>query len=998
MDGWNWGLLLAQTPAQVEADAAQGPVMWAFFAVITVVFIVPFVLGHLLGRWLRLRDLGFQMGVVLWAIFMSLSPFAYRLLIGQPWYSTLHLGIDLAGGTNLIYAVDVEQVARDGKTLDKGTMDKLVGAISRRINPSGAEEVTVRRVGEDRVEVIIPGADREVVEQKKRLITRLGSLEFAILANEKDHRRIIEQARKLPPTEDVLREEGRIVASWRLVAEGKDVRPNFDDRTAVREVERPGPEGKPQKRLQFLVVHDSPERAVTGKYLVRAQPSMDDQGQLAVHFQLNAKGGQLFSQLTGRYRPDQTEGFRRRLAVLLNGEIHTAPEIRERIGSSGQITGNFTRTEVDELVNVLNAGALEVPLIETPVSEFTVSPLLGVDVQTRGVTAIIVSAVAVFVFMVVYYLLAGVVADLCLVLNLLLVVGAMAFIEATFTLPGLAGLVLTIGMAVDSNVLIYERMREELARGASLRMAIENGFDKAYAPIIDSNLTTLITAVILYIIGSDQIRGFAVSLFIGLTMSLFSTLYFGHLCFKVLERKRWIRQLKMLQLRLPANVDFLAARRWAFGISAAFILLGLAVMWWRGERNLDIDFTGGTMVTFEFTEPEQTETVRAKLSEAFAPTPVSLERLVQPGESAAASEGRRFRVRLTETNQQEVARKINEIFTAAAMPLKRVTMELQEVGDVPTNLPTELSRFQGGSRAVLRFSSGLTQDSILGYFTDALQRLSAEGRLRYDEPESLVEVRGGESAPRDPSSPATLERYLSAEILATAAISRNDFQTALQHMQQYLADNPVFEEINAFDTSVSAEMQRDAILAILASMVMIVIYIWFRFERLEFGLAAIVALAHDVLVTLAAVALAAVLSTTPIGAVLAFSDFKINLVLIASLLTIVGYSLNDTIVIFDRLREIRGKNPNITYDMINLSVNQTLSRTILTALTVLIVVVILYIFGGDGIHGFAYAMIIGTLTGCYSTIYIANPVVLWLVQRQKRLAEARTRLPAAAAG
>lgn len=986
MEGLAWTGWLAQAEIATQPAAANTVATWPIFLIAAVVFILPYLLGHLLARALRVKDLGFSMGVVLFSIFLALAPFVYRVLVGQKWSSALHLGIDLAGGTNLIYAVDLQQVTQDGKTLDKATMDKLVGAISRRINPSGAEEVTVRRVGDDRVEVIIPGADRDIVEQKKRLITRLGSLEFALLANEKDHPRQIAAARKLPPTEDRLVEGGRVVASWRNVAPGQDVRQNLDDRTAVREVERTNAEGKTEKVLQFLVIHDPPERAVTGKYLTRAQPSMDEQGQLAVSFQFSPRGGQLFSQLTAKYRPDATEGFRRRLAVLLNGEIHTAPEIRERIGSSGQITGNFTRAEVDELVNVLNAGALEVPLIETPVSEFTVSPLLGVDVQTKGVTAIIVSAIAVFLFMLVYYLVAGVVADLCLLLNLILVVGAMAFIEATFTLPGLAGLVLTIGMAVDSNVLIYERMREELARGASLRMAIENGFDKAYAPIIDSNLTTLITAVILYMIGSDQIRGFAVSLFIGLTMSLFSTLYFGHLCFKVMERKRWIRSLKMLQMIQPTNVDFLGTRVWAFLFSGTVIGIGLVCLFVRGPQNMDIDFTGGTMVTFEFTQPQETDQVRARLNEAFHPTPVSLERLVRPGETATAASGQRFRVRITESNQTVVAQKISEIFAAANMPLTKITMDIAQVEAIPAASDlAQKDRFVGGHKATLRFSGGVSTASAANYLADALRRITqADGKPKYEAADSLITVRGQEAAPADPTAPSAVEKFVAAEALAVAEVSREDFEAALQGMQRFMAEHPVFEEINAFDTSVSDEMKRDAVLAILASLVMIVIYIWFRFEKIYFGIAAIVALVHDVLVTLGSVAIAAMLSSTPVGAMLGFDDFKINLVLIAALLTIVGYSLNDTIVIFDRLREIRGKNPNITYDMINLSVNQTLSRTILTATTVLIVVVILYIFGGDGIHGFAFAMIVGTVTGCYSTVYIANPVVLWMVQHSKK--------------
>jgi SecD/SecF fusion protein len=1008
MDGLWMNGVLAQ--AEIKAAEAAGATSdWKVFliavTVILVVFILPFVAGQLIAQWLRLKDLATPMGVVLFAIALALAPFGYQIMQGRPWYTRLHLGIDLAGGTNLIYAVDREKAKADGKTIDKATMDKLVGAVTRRVNPAGVEEMTIRRVGDDRLEVIVPGADREAVDRMKRSIINLGSLEFAILANEKDHRREIESARQLPPNEDNLRQGGRVAASWRHVAAGQDASKVGGDRTADREVDREV-EGKMVKVKQFLVVHDPPDRQVTGKYLTRAQPSMDDRGQLAVAFSFNFQGGQLFSALTGRYLPDSTDGFHRNLAILLNGEIHSAPRLITRISNNGQIVGHFTREEIDELVNVLNAGALEVPLIETPVSEFTVSPLLGVDVQTKGVTAIIVSALAVFVFMLVYYHIAGITANLCLVLNLLLVVGSMAFIEATFTLPGLAGLVLTIGMAVDSNVLIYERIREELARGASLRVAIENGFDKALSAIVDGNVTTLITAAILYMIGSDQIRGFAVSLFIGLTMSLFSTLYFTHLCFKVMERKRWIKSLKMMRMIGHTNVDFLKSRGWAFAISGVLIGAGFLCLYLRGGQNMDIDFTGGTMVTFEFTQPQETDTVRAKLNEQFAPMPVSLERLVKQGEGATASAGQRFRIRVTEPKQDLVAKKLSDGFTAANMPLVKVTMDVGEVSAIPAGEKStdaaDPDRFAGGHKAPLTFKDAKGEPAPLGaatattYLADQLRKTKGvDGKSKYDSAETLVNVVGTTAATPDPTATTSTEKFLAAEARATSDVAPDDFTAALAMMQTFMAENPVFEEINAFDTSVSNEMKRDAILAILASFVVIVIYLWFRFEYVYFGIAAIAAVFHDVLVTLGATAVAAYFSGTPIGAILMFDDFKINLALVASLLTIVGYSLNDTIVIYDRLREIRGKNPHISYSMINLSVNETLSRTILTAVTVFMVVLILYIFGGEGIHGFAFAMLIGTITGCYSTIYIANPVLLWLVTREHRTATGSAMAPAA---
>lgn len=1002
MDGMSFVGLLAQAgtdAAEVAktAESAVGTSGWQFFLIASIVFIVPFVIGHLIGLALRMKDVGGKLGLVLCAVFLASSPFIAQALNGKPLLDAIPQGIDLAGGTNLIYAIDREQAKADGKQIDSATLNKMIGAVTRRINPSGAEEVTVRRVGDDRIEVIIPGADREMVERKKRQIVDLGSLEFAILANDKDHRQQIEAARKLKLDQDNLVQGGRVVASWRNVAPGEDVFQLPNDRTATRQVDREIA-GETTKVRQFLVIHEPPERVVTGRYLNRVYPQMDDRGQLAVSFTFNARGAQLFSNLTGRYVPDTTDGFERRLAVLLNGDVQTAPNLKSRISGSGQISGNFSRQEIDDLVNVLNAGALEVPLIRQPVSEFTVSPTLGVDVRTKGFTAILVSLLAVLVFMLVYYRVAGIIAVSCLVLNLILVVGTMAFIEATFTLPGLAGLVLTIGMAVDANVLIYERLREELQKGSSLRMSIENAYEKAFSTIVDSNVTSLMTAAILYLIGSDQIRGFAVTLFIGLVMSLFTVLYFARLCFHIIERKRLVRTFHMMQFFGETQFDFLATRRVALLGSTLFIATGFAALVYRGTSNFDIDFTGGSMVTFEFVDTQQTDQVKGRLVEQFGST-ISLERLVLTGETSESAGGHRFRLRTTELDQDLVTEGISKAFAGDEMELVRVTVKAAaptEIAAVESPSDDELSdRFAGGLQSSLTFNSPIAVDTAQGYLADAIRGLTgANGQPKYDAVSSLMTVVG---VPTEGETVTEFSRFTNLTAKVTPDIAADDFIAALDRMSATLAGTPAFEEVNSFASSVAFETQLDALMAIAASLLAIVIYIWYRFEKVYFGLAAVVALAHDVLVTLGAIAIAALLSETPLGPLLLLEDFKINLALIASLLTIVGYSLNDTIVIFDRIREIKGKNPRITYEMINGAVNQTLSRTILTALTTAIVVVILYVFGGSGIHGFAFSMIIGSITGVYSTIYIANPVMYWLLKREMKLPQPAPKLPSGAA-
>lgn len=991
MDGIGHSLLLMQTSSTERLTLV--------FLVMAIVFVAPFVLGNLIARLLRLEDLSTRIGVVLFTIFASLAPFIYAHWTTGNWKNAVHLGIDLEGGTNLVYAIDEtaaeqQQKKEKGKTIPTETIDKMVTAIGKRINPSGAEEVTVRRVGHDRIEIIIPGADPDLVEQKKRLITKLGSLEFGIVANEKDKPELIKAAKDKPLSENEIRDsEGRLLASWRDIDEGRKEEPGP---FAIREVPRTDPKtGEETTVQQFLIVHDSPDKTVTGKYLTSASPDQDSNGNPAVAFRFNERGAALFGRLTQENLPDPTDKFHRKLAILLDGKVRSAPVINSRINDRGIIEGHFTSKEVNDLVGVLNAGALEVPLKETPVSEFTISPLLGIDVQEKGIRAILLSGLVVVVFMLVYYNLAGLIADLSLVLNLLMVVGAMAFISATFTLPGLAGLVLTIGMAVDSNVLIYERMREEFARGASFRMAIQNGFDKAFSAIFDGNVTSLITAVILYMIGTDLIRGFAVSLFIGLSVSLFSVLYFGHLAFDILERKRIVKSLKMLQFLGQTNIDFLAKQNLAFLASGLLIVAGMAALFVRGSANLDIDMSGGTMATFVFVDKQNIDDIRKQLDKEF-PNGVSIERLTMGNETQDA--GKRYRIRASVERKQVIAG-INKAFEDPKFAVVRVFVDDYKISTTE-KLEGDMARFSAGENADVTLSGGMSAETFLAYVTDTLESIPGDkpDSNKYASPSSLVRVTGKKEVAPDQEGPLDARhkvpaKYTELLVQATPEIKADDFADALKKIQDRLKVEPLLDEVNSFDTSVAAETQTSALLAVLASLVMIVIYIWFRFEKIYFGLAAVTALAHDVLVTLGAIALGAYLSKTALGPPLMLEDFKINMNQIACLLTIVGYSLNDTIVIFDRIREVKGKNPNITYDMINLSVNQTLSRTLLTALTTFMVVVVLYVAGGEGIHGFAFSMIIGVITGCYSTVYIANPVLLWLVTR-----EANQKLALAKAG
>jgi SecD/SecF fusion protein len=984
------GLTLAQTAdaAQTTAQVAKATQTsaWILFAMVILVIVVPFVLGSLLSRALRMKDVSMRIGLVLFTVFMAITPFAWRMVQGHSPKDALRLGIDLAGGSDLIFQVDTEKANQEEKKITPQVMQRLIGAVTRRLDPAAQEQITVRQVGSDRIEVIIPGADREVVEQKKKQMTRLGTLEFAILANMRKHRDIIRQAQASP--DPVIRREGQVVAAWREVGweEKNKIRtqkPVFSDaETVQRDVDRNG-----QKVRELLVVYEPQKRRVTGQYLTRAYQTVDRSGGVCVGFSFNSTGAALFGRLTRENAPS-ADGYHSRLAILLDEQIQSAPGINEPIeGGSGIIEGRFTVAEVNELINVLNAGALEVPLITEPISELTISPTLGLDVQQKGMTAIVVSSILVYIFMLIYYRFSGLVADICVTLNLLLLFGSMAVIDSAFTLPGLAGIALTIGIAVDSNVLIYERMREELERGSSLRMAIKNGFDRAFSAIIDSNVTTLISAVILYMIGTDQIRGFAVTLFIGIVVSLFTVLYFGRLMFEIAERKRWITQLKMMKLLGHTDIDFIGKQKYCWFASAVIILGGLACFFYRGNDNYDVDLSGGTMVTFQFTQPQSIIQVRQKLEDKMGS--ISLERLTMPGEPQTGDEGKQFRVRTKEQDLAKVRLGVSEAL--AGMDLRRVTMTYGTVADIaaaPTpgkNAPpvtpsdTDTSRFAGGHEASVNFSSEINTATALDYFLTELNKVLGS---RVEQASNLVEF-VGTAGQGVKATEFQVKRFSGMQLKTAAAIPKADVEKALAGMEKTMAASPAFDQVNTFEGGVAEEMKQKAVLALVLSFIAIIIYLWFRFERAVYGMALVLACIHDVLLVLGMIAVGAYASRIPGAHYLGLQNFKIDMDMIAAFLTIAGYSLNDTIVVFDRLREIKGKNPAISGHLVNLAVNQCLARTFLTSFTVFIVVSVLYIFGGESLHGFAYALLIGMITGVYSTVYIASPAVLWIAGRQE---------------
>ncbi len=604
-------------------------------------FPLPIFVGVWLARYLRMRDFGWKLAL----IFCTLC-IGGVLLVSFP----LRLGVDLKGGVILVYEIDREALKIDNSTsISPSSIDwgHLLQRLNDRINPAGTKEIVVRRYGDWQVEVIIPDVDTTEVERIKKLISTAGSLEFRIVANSTQHGDTIQLATRQAEDETkrrskyVLDETVRRVGYWARV--GREVnevkgafRPlkvsvaNYTIRNSATGEILQLPPNLPsgtdypletwlkEQGIQDIdvLMYTGDEYNVTGENLGMVSRGYDEVASPCVHFNMKAAGAGLMGGLTGDNLPDEQRGFYSLLGIMLDGNLLSAPRVMSTITDSGRITGQFTQEEVDFLVGILQAGSLPAALKKAPIAQNTIGAMVGDETIRRGKLAAGLAMASTFVFMLIWYRFAGFVACLALAANLLLTLAVMKFpLRAPLTLPGLAGLVLGVGMAVDANVLVYERIREELERGAALRMAIRNGFDRAMITIIDSNLTTLITALVMYVIGTDQIRGFAITLSLGIMISMFTAVFCARVVFDIAERKRWIATLRMTKLFDVTHIDFLGKKYIAIGLSLLFIVAGLVATAARGKQIFDIDFLGGTSVTMVLKEPADERGIRAKLNE-----------------------------------------------------------------------------------------------------------------------------------------------------------------------------------------------------------------------------------------------------------------------------------------------------------------------------------------------------------------------------------------------
>ncbi len=971
----------------------------------------------------------------------------------------LKLGIDLSGGTILVYQVDVKSLPPGFK------MEELVSALKKRADPEGVKEIPIRQIGSQRIEIILPQASNEEVEDVKRMLVDVGALEFRILANRKHDSDVIDRAMapdglSRPPARYKWARLGEISTGtnptikekvledprqdWRkdiydgieVLLIGKDSAGkedsdririhqngrnflNLDRPTTlasvdsyridynpsqirVRDPSNPGPDDpiiREEKvaagRVETWILcnKDRDGQEVTGKYLRQVKPDIDDKMQPAVRFEFDRRGASRFGKLTFHHLPEEGGAFRYQLAIILDNVVMSAPAINSEIRDSGIIEGGpqgFKSKEVEHLVQVLRAGSLPASLDPTPLQEEKVGPTLGEDTIAKGIRAIWVSMLVVPIFMLAYYRFAGVVAVVALVVNMILLIGSMAFIQATFSLPGLAGLALTIGMAVDANVLVFERMREEKERGASLSQQIRNGFNRAWVTIFDSHVTNFLAAVVLYLVGTEEVKGFALTMMIGMAWNLFTAVFMSRVIFEFAYSRGWLKNIKMLKMMDRTNIDFIGPRYYCMAGSVVLIVLGLIATGIRGQGMFNIDFTGGTLVTIRLNETDPTvkaltdsrraEFVREKAREL---PDVTVESLRVSDDTRLS----RFNIRTTNDKPEDVKNKILEAFGSSLARVEMTHGEGRPIPPAPKAVdPAAVpDRFAGGREYDLKFNTtafNSAQSPPLAVSAEFVKVLEAAG---ITNPQSRFEIKDA------PQASAIAATSASAASGGTNLILRTNLEpdvakAQLVKLADSLANNRdlLFERLATFGGTVAGETQTLAIIATVASWLIIIAYLWWRFHSFTYGFAAVLAVVHDVLITLGAIAVSYWLALIPgVGQLLQIDQFKIDLPIVAAFLTLIGFSVNDTIVIFDRIREIKGKTPNLTNQMVNDAINQTLSRTILTSFTAWLVVLILYLFGGEGLHGFAFALVVGFLSGTYSTVYIATPILIDFVANRQ---------------
>jgi SecD/SecF fusion protein len=745
-----------------------------------VTFFIGLGLLILFG-WYFATDLGLRKRILATLLMVLLVLFSIATI--WPPEKRIALGLDIQGGTSFLI-----RLVKSDKEITKAMLDQAVEVIRKRVDYFGGGEPVITPVGNDRILVQIPGLDTAKIQEARDQLSRVAKLEFRLVYPDNGKR-----------LEDIDKGQEVIPPEYRI------------------ETYKHAAEGEQKPTEERLLVKKKAD--LGGNHVRQSHAYYGNEG-WTVQLGFDSEGAKEFGRITEAH-------VGHRFAIVLDNVIQSAPVIKVAIyNGDAVITGKFGEQEARGLASVL-----ENPL-QTPVSieeERSVSPTLGLDSIRASILAGLVGLAITMVCVMFYYRFLGLIANLTLIINLVLLMGALTMFRFVLTLPSIAGIILTIGLSVDASVLIYERLREELALGKSLKAAVQTAYEKAFSSIFDANVTTLITAVILFWQASGPVKGFAISLTLGILSSLFTALIVGRNFLGWFVETGRIQKISMLHLISSRNINFLGRGFLACMLSLALLIAGATAFYARGDKNFGVDFRGGDLLT------------------------------------------------LSSPNRIDVAK-----LRGALQPLGLADTTIQE--------SNQAGRYYVTIRAPLN-----TSDKVEHQVDQTFQGLKVEGSDRVG---ALV---GGELA-------------------------------------------------------------RTSLIALGLGILGILVFVTLRFE-LSFAVGAIVALLHDVLMTVG---------------VFALLGHELTLNMVGAVLTIAGYSINDTIVVYDRIREglASGRRGSIEQIM-NESINQTLSRTILTSTVTIIPIICLFLFGGAVLRDFSLAIIIGVVVGTYSSIFIASPIVLW---------------------
>ena len=725
-----------------------------------------------------------SVGTVLAVILAAFCLFAYSV-------SGIKLGIDLQGGNSFI--VQLQQDPDSEKVIDSAAQQQAIGVLEKRLDEEGKRDLLIAPQGTDRIIIQMPGITEEESDWVEDQIKTTAKLEFSIV-----HQGGHAFAKAVHETEEI--------------APGWEAKQDF------------GTEPDDEGNYPWVLVKVRPDMV---GMVSRAFPQLTPQGWIIL-LDFTSEGAKRFDEIAA-------ENFQRQLAIMMDGKILSTPALQARsFGGRASISGRFSPEEARDL-----GSALENPL-ENEIkilNRYEVSPTMGSETIRQGILAGIAGLVVTLIFVVLYYKFAGIVALVVLAINILLLFGALAMFEFTLTLPGIAGIILTIGIAIDANVLIYERLREELKAGKSLGAAIDAAYGKAFSAIVDANVTTLITAIILFLVASGTVKGFAITLTIGILASLFSALVVTRLCFGWATDAGIFKKLNLWNIVPEKAIDFLGKRRLALTGSTIVVGLMILIVGIKGPKVLGVDFRGGDLLTVH---------VSANVSE------------------------------------------------------KDVQDSVADMGLAQQPYVQTLKTVGGDEFVTVRSAEG-TSDAI------------------------LAEIR--------------------------------------KDLGQDFAD----ATSTSVGSVIGSEMAKSSLWALGLGIIGIFCYVSLRFE-FSFAIGAIIALVHDLIISFGIVAL---------------TGREISLILVGAFLTIAGYSINDTIVVFDRIREGLLSKRGKVADVMNFCINATLGRTLLTSITTLITVGSLYFFGGPALNDFAFTIIVGIFVGTYSSIFVASPIVLWWSDTRK---------------